>query len=183
MVWIRAKTEPLASGDPWGIGQFRFLRKRGEGGFGRVYLADNEAGDLVAVKVLNRPSDGTERFRKEAERAGAVTAGSSNWPLESRATVGSRYTIQVLDFGVDGENPWLAMPFVDGPSLGELATGRPLPPDQVTNIAFCIATGSSRHSFAEDRPPCSRIRQPPPQLSTNYGGGGAYAGWNVGKRS
>ena len=130
MVWIRAKTESLGSKDSWGVGQFRFLRRRGEGGFGRVYLADNEAGDLVAVKVLNRPPDGTKQFiercRKEAERAAAVTG---------------RYTIEVLDFGVDDGNPWLAMPFVDGPNLGELATGRPLPPDQVMNIAFCIAAG------------------------------------------
>jgi len=127
VVWIRAKTESLGSKDPWVVGQYRFLAKRGDGGFGRVYLADNEAGELVAVKVLKDGSEQfVERFQKEAERAGAVAG---------------LYTIQVLEFGVDDETPWLAMQFVDGPNLGELATGRPLPPDQVTNIAFCMATG------------------------------------------
>src|SRR3954447_23864465 len=64
---------PPARGDvPARVGEFRILRKVGEGGMGVVYEAVQESlGRHVALKVLapNRPGTYLERFRREARAA------------------------------------------------------------------------------------------------------------------
>ena len=58
------------------IGHYRIVRKIGEGGVGRVYLADDLQLDRpVALKVLAHPSpnaDQIARFEREAKAAAAL---------------------------------------------------------------------------------------------------------------
>ena len=101
------------------LGDFRLLRRLGEGGMGVVYLAEQEGlGRLAAVKVL-RP-----------ELAGSPTA-AARLEREARAAARLRHPglVQVLGVGNEAGTPWVAMELVPGSSLAELIAERgPLPP-------------------------------------------------------
>ena len=91
--------------------RYHVLRKLGEGGMGQVYLAEHvKMGRQSALKVMNpamvKDADAISRFNREAANASRI-----NHP----------HVADVYDFG---ETPdgiiYLAMEFVDGPSLTKL---------------------------------------------------------------
>ncbi|GLW05755.1 hypothetical protein Misp01_08850 [Microtetraspora sp. NBRC 13810] len=91
------------------IGPYALVRRLGEGGMGRVYLANDPSGRRVAVKVM-RPEVATDadfrrRFGKEAEAARRV----------------ARFcTAPVLDAGVDDGQAYIVTEYVDGPDLASV---------------------------------------------------------------
>jgi formylglycine-generating enzyme required for sulfatase activity/tRNA A-37 threonylcarbamoyl transferase component Bud32 len=93
------------------VGDFRLLRKLGEGGMGVVWLAEQlSLRRVVAVKLL-RPS------------ALASARGAERFQRESRTVARLRHPgiVPVLAAGVDDGVPWLAMEYLDGRSLDEVA--------------------------------------------------------------
>ncbi|WP_193518779.1 serine/threonine-protein kinase, partial [Nocardiopsis kunsanensis] len=78
----------------------------GRGGFGEVYLGEDEAGRLAAVKVLHASWAGdTEmrrRFATEVDQARRV----SGFCIAS-----------ILDADPDADEPWIATEYIDGPTL------------------------------------------------------------------
>jgi serine/threonine-protein kinase len=103
--------------------RYRLLKKLASGGFGAVYLAeDQRLHCLVAVKELIRPSPVTQAlFRQEA----AVLAQIDHPGL-----------VKVSDFFGEGRSHYLVMDYIAGKDLLELAVeahdaGRQLPLDQV----------------------------------------------------
>jgi serine/threonine protein kinase len=110
---------------------FSGLRVIGRGGFGTVYLAEQERlGRLVALKVLNvdRIDD---RDRRRFERESAVTAQLSGHPN----------IVTVFDSGVtDSGRPFLVMEYFPRGSLADLmlASG-PIPWQKVLDIGVKLA--------------------------------------------
>ncbi|MFH9857940.1 bifunctional serine/threonine-protein kinase/ABC transporter substrate-binding protein [Streptomyces sp. NPDC017202] len=100
--------EPLRAADPSRIGPYRLLRRLGAGGMGVVFLARAPGGAVAAVKTVRSSyADGTgfrARFRREVEAARQVD---------------SPWVVPLLDADADAETPWLATPYVPGPSLAE----------------------------------------------------------------
>ena len=89
-------------------GRYEVIRRLGEGGMGTVYEAEHTAIQRrVAVKVLHaefgRNQSVIERFLQEARAVNAVR---------------HRHVVEVFDFGVDHERPWLVMELLAGESLG-----------------------------------------------------------------
>jgi serine/threonine-protein kinase len=106
-------------------GRYRVERKLGSGGMADVYLAeDEELGRKVALKILNerhaRDEQFVERFKREARNAAGL-----NHP----------HIVRVYDRGeVDGTY-YIAMEYLDGPTLKELLNRKgPTPP--LTAIKF-----------------------------------------------
>jgi serine/threonine-protein kinase len=106
-------------------GRYRVERKLGSGGMADVYLAeDEELGRKVALKILNerhaRDEQFVERFKREARNAAGL-----NHP----------HIVRVYDRGeVDGTY-YIAMEYLDGPTLKELLIRKgPTPP--LTAIKF-----------------------------------------------
>jgi eukaryotic-like serine/threonine-protein kinase len=105
--------------------RYELLEELGGGGMGAVWRAkDRKLNADVAVKLIDpRLADSTEalaRFRREAEAAAAIR---------------STYVVQILDYGVDGDTPFIAMELLSGESLAQrLARTGKLSPEQAGRI-------------------------------------------------
>ncbi|MFJ8546248.1 PQQ-binding-like beta-propeller repeat protein [Streptomyces sp. NPDC093586] len=98
--------DPLGTGDPIRLGPYRLLGVLGAGGMGKVYVGQDAAGGLAAVKVL-RPelahdTDLAQRFVREAQAAQAVRSPGV------AAVLGAR---------TEAARPWIATEFLAGLTL------------------------------------------------------------------
>nr|WP_228530799.1 MULTISPECIES: serine/threonine-protein kinase [Myxococcaceae] len=100
------------------LGSYRVLRVLGEGGMGRVYLAEHALiGKRVALKLLHAhlASDAglVERFLREARAVSRIQHPN---------------VVQVFDLDLRDGRPYLVMEYLEGESLDVHARGAPLPP-------------------------------------------------------
>ncbi|MYR44160.1 PQQ-binding-like beta-propeller repeat protein [Streptomyces sp. SID5910] len=98
--------DPLGTGDPIRLGPYRLLGVLGAGGMGKVYMGQDSAGGLAAVKVL-RPelahdTDLAQRFVREAQAAQAVRSSG---------------VAAVLGALTEAARPWIATEFLAGVTL------------------------------------------------------------------
>jgi len=99
---------------PASIGRYRIRRLIGEGGMGTVYEAEQDhPRRVVALKVLKSPLAGAEEHRRFARESEAL--GRLQHPGIAR----------IYDAGTAetawGPQPYLALEFIEGPSLTEYA--------------------------------------------------------------
>jgi hypothetical protein len=92
--------------------RFTLISELGRGGMGVVWKArDEESGQLVALKVMREAyaedADYVTRFERE---------------LELSRRINSDHVVKVLGFGVRERLPYLALEYVDGPSLHQALT-------------------------------------------------------------
>lgn len=121
--------QPLLTGEPTHIGDYRLLSRLGKGAMGAVYLARSRGGRVVAIKVsrpdLAEDPEFRERFRREVAMARAV---------------GGFWTAAVVDADPDTDQPWLATEYVPGPTLHRaVAEHGPLPGHTVRSLAAGLA--------------------------------------------
>ena len=119
--------------------RFHILRMLGEGGMGRVYLAEHvRMGRTCAVKVMNPKllydADSVSRFSREAANASRITHPN---------------VAAIYDFGESGDIVYIAMEYVDGPSLaGVLAKEGRIAERRAVLIGAQVAEGlAAAHDF------------------------------------
>ncbi|SOD82698.1 protein kinase [Streptomyces sp. Ag109_G2-15] len=121
--------KPLGTGDPIRLGPYRLLGVLGEGGMGKVYLGQDGAGAIAAIKVL-RPelahdANLAQRFVREALAAQAVRSPG---------------VAAVLGAQTEGGRPWIATEFLAGPTLDQAVDKHgPLDETGVRALAASIA--------------------------------------------
>jgi len=127
---VMADRDPLLGSS---VGNYRIEKLVGEGGMGRVYLAyhANLPNKHYAFKVLLGDHAASlamrQRFTREAERASQLDHPN---------------VVKVVDFGQTPHGLlYLAMDYVDGPSLVSLIGATPMPPAQVVALARQICSG------------------------------------------
>ena len=121
----------LASPKEQVIGDYRIVRRIGEGGMGVVYEARHiETNDRVALKVLPRAYTVDDRFlarfRREAELA---------------ARIDHQNVVRFFNAGNDGETHFIVMEMVEGKDLADLRQERVLRLDECLSIAEQVASG------------------------------------------
>ncbi|MCY3018740.1 MAG: serine/threonine-protein kinase [Planctomycetota bacterium] len=129
---IEKKLQAQQSGGIRQLGQYKLLKKLGEGGMGAVYLADDtHVGRQVAVKVLAKKHAGdaefVTRFRREARAAGSL----------NHVNIVSAYVC-----GEDQGHHYLAMEYCDGEPLDKiLKRDRVLPWNRAIKVTLQVARG------------------------------------------
>lgn len=114
---------------PVDFGDFELLEQVGRGAMGVVFRARQKSLDrIVALKLLDLteriPADATTRFRSEAAAAAR---------LHHPGIVG------VHEVGEHAGRQFIAMDFVEGKTLDDVVSGRPLHPRRAASIVAAVA--------------------------------------------
>jgi serine/threonine-protein kinase len=116
-------------------GKYRLVRRLGQGGMGSVWHAEHlTLNSPVALKLIEpgttEDPDALQRFLREARTAAALR---------------SPHVVQILDYGVDGDTPYIAMELLEGESLAErLARLGRLTPLQTARVVQHVARAIGR---------------------------------------
>ncbi len=113
------------------IGRYKIVEKLGEGGMGVVYKAQDIRLDrIVALKVLAAhllsDNEAKKRFEREAKAAAAL----------DHANVAT-----VFEIGDDNGRSFIAIQFVDRPTVADKIQQRPLPLNEALDLAIQVAEG------------------------------------------
>ncbi len=114
---------------PERLGQYRLIRRLGEGGMGVVYLATDAQEQQVAVKVLHPGMAQENNARRRLARE-----------VETMRRVQSRYVAEVVGADLDGEPPYIVTRYVPGLTLDAVvASGGPLTGHALARLARGLA--------------------------------------------
>lgn len=120
-----AQVDPLGSGDPATLGRYELLGRLASGGMGRIYLARDAGGQLVAVKTLLAEGVVSDVERRRFTREVGLAQ-----------RVDSTFTARVREAAPRAEKPWMAIDYIAAPSLSELVrTAGVLPASAVQWLA------------------------------------------------
>lgn len=130
-------------------GKYQIEQFLGAGGFGEVYLAqDNQLDRLVAIKVIHRgPGSTSDEYRDYEDR------------FRQEAQIGARVrddnVIAVYALQQDEENLLLVTEYASGGSLATKIFNAPLSPEQAIDVGVQICKGVA----AIQRPPLSGVHR------------------------
>ena len=119
----------LRDTDPAWVSRYRLIARLGAGGMGVVYLATDQDGRQVAVKVLQPELVGDTEFRTRFGREVAAL-------IRVRGVC----TVRVIEADTTSARPFLVTEYADGPSLAEYVEARgPMDPQMLYGLAAGLA--------------------------------------------
>lgn len=122
-------TERLVT-EPWGINLpgFEILQELGRGASGVVYLARQVSIDrLVAIKVIALSATDANRVGRQRQEAAILSR------------MQHPHVVQIHDMIEASGRLYSVIEYVDGPTLGEFADGKPLEPREAARLVAVLA--------------------------------------------
>lgn len=118
------------SEQPQTFGKYQLIRQIGKGGFGEVWLAfDPQTKSKVALKVLHQSLMSDAQFIKKAQDEARLTQ-----------KIAHPNVVKVLEVGQAAGRVYIAMDYIDGPTLAELIkSGRKFTIDQSVTLVEQVA--------------------------------------------
>ncbi len=110
--------------------RYEVVRPIASGGMAEVYLAkDERLNRAVAVKVMHDEFAVNVAYQQRFEREARAAAGINHANM-----------VQVYDYGIENDNPYIVMEYVRGKTLRELLTEQSLPlPDRAAEVVADVA--------------------------------------------
>jgi serine/threonine-protein kinase len=144
--WLRSPLAEPGGADPTQVDRYRILGPLGEGGMGRVFLAERSDGayrQRVALKVLSAGTFGSADARRRFRAERQILARLSH-PAIARLIDGGETP--------NGE-PFLAMELVEGRPIDDYCRERRLAPDEVVALflTVCTAVDAAHRSLVVHR--------------------------------
>ena len=125
--------------EPERLGRFRITGRLGAGGMGVVYRAEDESlHRTVAIKVLPPSLQGDQERRRRLVREARAAAAVTHPNIAA-----------VYEIGESAGRVFLAMEYVEGPTLRSVLAGGAMPPAKALPIALQIAKGLARAHRAD----------------------------------
>ena len=123
---------PQESGGAAPLERFTLLEQIGRGGMGVVWKShDEQTGQTVAVKLLNAAYADQPEYVTRFERE-----------LELARRIHSTHVVEVLGYGVRDGTPYLALQYIDGPSIRQrLAEHGPYSWEETRALLVQVARG------------------------------------------
>ncbi|MCL9795543.1 serine/threonine-protein kinase, partial [Frankia sp. AgKG'84/4] len=119
----------LRPGDPPEVGPYQLVGRLGSGGMGIVYLGQDAAGVRAAVKVMREEYTTDEGSRSRFHREATAVS-----------RIDSPHIARLLAADVDGDAPWLATEYIEGPTLFSSVTADgPLTGERLWQVARGLA--------------------------------------------
>jgi predicted Ser/Thr protein kinase len=126
--------EALPPREPERLGRFRITGRLGAGGMGVVYRAEDESlHRTVAIKVVPPSLQGDEERRRRLVREARAAAAVTHPNIAA-----------VYEIGESAGRVFLAMEYVEGPTLRSLLAGGAMPLAKALPIALQIAEGLAK---------------------------------------
>ncbi|MDQ0830717.1 serine/threonine protein kinase [Streptomyces achromogenes] len=123
----------MESNDPTTVAGYRLAARLGSGGMGTVYLSYTPGGHPIALKTIRPELSEDPEFRRRFQQE-----------VQAAKRVQGPYTAPVIDYSVEGSQPWLATAYVPGPSLASaVAEHGPLPVPTVLRLLAGVAEALS----------------------------------------
>ena len=144
--------------DPKHIGPYKIVRSLGAGGMGVVYLAHpkRKPRHLVAIKVLQ-----PDYVNNAEAKARFVTE------IESLKALRHKHIVSLLDFNIEGDVVWFAMPYFPRGTLKDaLRQGKRFAPREVCKLLSQVANAID---YAHDQKYLHRDVKPENILLDEYG--------------
>jgi hypothetical protein len=111
------------------IGPYLLLDRIGEGGMGVVFMARDDGGQTVALKVLRAVAAEEPTARRRLARE-----------VDTMRRVRSPYVAEVIDADLAGDMPYIVTRYVPGRTLDQVVTeSGPLPPPALLRLACGLA--------------------------------------------
>lgn len=117
------------------VGNYELLEKIAEGGMGAIYKARHrETGEIVAIKVMPTHTANNPVLLKRFEQE-----------FRAASRLDHPNIVRALDYGDNGNTPYLVMEFVDGESLGQkIEREGALPEVEAIRLIAQVAQGLHR---------------------------------------